>query len=364
MLNASCRCLSSYVCLWLFLGLIACQADQPLAEKAPEPVLKSIKITTVHAKRADVVVYESVLGRVIDPKAITVAAEVPAQLVAVYKKLGDTVAKGELLAQLDPHDSQAALATAKAHLDGVRARLQAQQRLLARYQQLEQHHFVSVNMLDQTKAQLIHLKKSEHAAKIQWQHAKLQLQRCRIVSPIDARVHKRLVSAGSYIGMGKPVFQLVSDRALEVKISIPETRLQAVHLGQIVRLRLPNAKTWIMSKIHERSPIISQSSNALEARVFLPKGVLWPIGASVVAEIQIAKHKQALLVPETAIVLRPKGDVVYEIVQQKAVEHVLRLGHQQQGWVEVLEGVNMSMLLADRGAAFLTQAAPVTIQQP
>src|SRR5476651_443262 len=69
-------------------------------------------VTPVHsgtAKQADVTVYLSALGTVVANASVTVTSRVDGQLLEVFFTEGQKVAKGQLLAQIDPRSYQATL---------------------------------------------------------------------------------------------------------------------------------------------------------------------------------------------------------------------------------------------------------------
>ncbi len=353
-----------WMILLAVLALAACQEEKTdtSAVAAAPAAVRAVKITTAVSRQRDIAVVEQALGRVLDPAATTIAAEVPARVLKVLVDVGDRVQRGDLLVTLDAADMQAAEATAAANLARQRAQAVAQQRQVARYRKLAKEHFVSANMLDQAEAQLLALQKSVKAAAAQLKQAKLRVQRTHIYAPVSGRVQRRWIAAGDYIGMGKPVLQLITDGEIVVSIPIPETKLEAIRPGLLVRLHLPGKQQLVKATIDDLTPLIGRSSNALAARIRMPNPGGWRPGGSVVAEIVVAVHHQAVVVPEAAVVLRPAGEVVYRIDGNRAKAQPVVSGVRQHGWVEIVRGLPAGVQLAVTGAAFLSDGAAVAIQ--
>ena len=89
----------------------------------------------------------------------------------------------------------------------------------------------------------------------------------------------------------------------------------------------------------------------------------WRPGASVDGEV-VLEVRRSVVVPPLAVVRRPSGVVVYELVDGVAQERVVRLGVQRADFIEVLEGLEAGATVAVDGASYLTDGAPVRMQEP
>ena len=72
-----------------------------------------IAVDVAHVKRADVPVYLDGLGTIQAFNTVTVTARVDGELQKIAFEEGQTVKKGDLLAQIDPRPFQAALELAR-----------------------------------------------------------------------------------------------------------------------------------------------------------------------------------------------------------------------------------------------------------
>jgi len=355
------------ILLLLVVILVSCgDGESPKDGKATDiksqHAVRSVKITTVKSELRDVEVIEEALGRVLDPAATTIAAEVPARVRKVMVDIGGKVAKGDVLAQLDTSDMQVAVSTTEANLARNKAQANAQERLVQRYRKLAEDKFISTTMLDQAEAQWIALQKSVKAAKAQLKKAKNNLARTNIIAPIAGIIQKRWVAAGDYIGVGKPMFQLVTNDQFVISITIPETRIHSVKAGIPVRMHLPGSDQVISGPIHDLTPMIGSTSNAFEARVNINNPGNWRPGGSVIVELIIAIHKQAVVVPEECVVLRPAGEVVYILQGERVEARSIHTGVRREGYVEITHGLHAGVTLAATGAPFLSNGASVQVQ--
>jgi RND family efflux transporter MFP subunit len=348
--------------VWLAVLIILTSCGNDEQERPGPDRLRSAKITVATSRLQDVEVREEALGRIVDPAAVTVAAEVPGRVIRVEADEGDAVEKGQILALLDARDLQAEVTAARAEVARIQARVKAQSRLVGRYHRLAREQFVSQTMLDQAEAELAALRKGARAAEARRLQAENNLLRTRVVAPLSGYVQKRYVAAGTYMGVGNPMFQLVTDTSFVVAITIPETEGGRIRVGLPVRLHLPADKRIVHGVITELTPVVGRASNAFEARVDIQNPGNWRPGNSVIAEIILATHKQAVVVPEECLVLRPSGHVVYVIEGDHVRERGVHIGVHSGGYVEILDGLEAGVALAAAGASFLTDGAVVKIQ--
>ncbi|MDQ6992208.1 MAG: efflux RND transporter periplasmic adaptor subunit [Mariprofundus sp.] len=355
--------------LWLLILLLsACDKEELPADKqnVGKPVVqtsdkfetKAVKITTVKSQQRDIEIIERGLGRIVDPIAVTIGAEIPGKVVQVLVDAGEAVTQGQLLALLDDKDEKSAVANAQSAVHRLLSQQQTQKKLLDRYRTLIEKHFISPTLLEQAEAQLDVLSQSRLAALSRLNQAKHNLNRTRVKAPITGRIDKRLVAAGDYIGLGKALFRMASSAELTVSIRLPETRATRIHRGQVVHLRLPSDNQQVSAKISDLTPMVG-ADNAFEVRVKLQNPGHWRPGGSVMAAIITGVHRHAVVVPERSVVLRPTGRVVYRIEHGVARAVHVVVGEQREGMVELRSGLAAAVELAEEGAAYLSDGVKV-----
>ncbi|MFM9634959.1 HlyD family secretion protein, partial [Streptomyces galilaeus] len=68
--------------------------------------------------------------------------------------------------------------------------------------------------------------------------ARLNLERTRVVAPMDGRLSDLTLRAGDYVTPGKPVMALVDTASLRIEGYFEETKLPAVRIGQRAAIHL------------------------------------------------------------------------------------------------------------------------------
>lgn len=353
--------MKSWPLLTLTLVLCACGGDKAAEKKSgPPPVL----VTTVQAKLDALEIVERTLGTLEalqDPK---VAAEVAGKVLKVHAHSGQSVRRGQLLAELDPSDTRHLAGADQAEVARLEALSTQQERLLARQQELVQKNFISKNALEDATAQRDALKSQLASARNRAALSAANLGKTRVLSPLDGVIETQIVSPGDYVKLGDPLFALVSNGKLRANLPFPETIGNRIKPGMAVRLQSPMSGESIMAKVAELKPALSEGSRALNAVVRIDKAEGLRHGGSVDATVIVGTKDKAVLVPEQSVVLRPTGKVVYAIAEGKAQQIAVETGARQKGMVEILKGLQGGESLALDGAGFLSHGAGVTVRDP
>jgi multidrug efflux system membrane fusion protein len=162
-------------------------------ETAPQPV----GVATIGT--GDIKVVVTALGTVTPLATVTVKTQVNGQLLEVGFKEGQSVKKGDFLAQIDPRPFQLAEAQFEGQLVHDQGLLDQARMDLARFQTLVKQNSIARQTAED---QVFIVKQDEGSVKLdqaQIDNQKLNLIYAHIVSPIDGRVGLRLVDAGNYV---------------------------------------------------------------------------------------------------------------------------------------------------------------------
>lgn len=208
---------------------------------------------------------------------VELSAEIPARVEAIHARVGDVVAKGDLLVALDCRDYRSRLVAQQATL----AQLEAQRRLatsqVQRTEKLRGSASTSQEDLDRRQAELDGL-----VAQIDAQHeavtqAGLNVSRCEVRAPFPAVVVARLSDEGALAATGTSLVRVVETDALELGARLRPEEVEEVraasalwfeHLGQ----RHPVEVRRVLS-------VLDPVTRTVELRLTFP-GAAPPAGAA------------------------------------------------------------------------------------
>src|ERR1700722_10811551 len=170
------------------------------------------------------------LGTVTSLATVTIRTQISGYLVKVDFTEGHDVKKGDLLAQIDPRPYEATLAQVKGQLARDEALLKGAQVDLARYQGLAAQNAVPRQTLDTQVALVAQDQGTVEADRGMVKSAEVNLQYCRILSPLDGRVGLRQVDQGNYVtpGDSSGLVVITQIQPISVLFTVPEDNLQAI----------------------------------------------------------------------------------------------------------------------------------------
>ena len=341
------------------ISLIACGEKEVTSKKKA----RDIFISTTQVKLIDFKEQESSMGVIkglIDP---TVAAEISGKVIKVYVRTGATVKKGELLAELESKDYRFQLNLAEAEIRRLTVKLENQNKVLERNKALVEQNFISSNALDNISSEKNQMFEMLEIAKTNRDIAKSNLEKTKIYAPINGKIQKQLPSIGDFLKIGDGVYQIINNKKVRAHIPYPEQLANKIKPGMDIQLSSAISQSTITSKIDELKPSISQESRSIDVIADISNLPNWQPGSTVNGTI-IFRSKKNIGVPEQSIVQRPVGKVVYVVKNKKVKANVVETGITQNGFVEILSGIQENDTVAVDGAAFLTDDLSVSISNP
>jgi multidrug efflux system membrane fusion protein len=307
--------------IWLGMRKPALAATQ----KSTQP----IAVDSAVATRADVPVYLQGLGTVQAFYTVTVTARVDGELQKIGFVEGQTVHKGDLLAQIDPRPSQAALDQAIATKAKDAAQLANAKRDFERYTVLQPQDLASKQTVDTQRAMVDQLSAQLKVDQAQIDNARTQLDYTRITSPITGRTGIRLVDPGNIVHAADTtgIVVVTQVQPIAVIFTLPEEDLTAVGTalaGGPVKVTIVSRDGATQLDEGTLSLIDNQIQQAtgtarLKAIFKNEHNTLWP-GQYVNARVLVRTDKDVLTIPSTAVQLGPNGPFTYVIKSDSTVE--------------------------------------------
>ena len=168
---------------------------------------------------------------------VTMAPDVAGRLVEMPVADNQFVHKGDLLMVIDPTDyriglesAEAAVLQAKATAENAQAQAERRRKLDDLAETIEDREIHEANALA-TKAQY-------QQAIAQRDHAKVNLERTQIRSPVNGWVTNLLAQLGDYASVGSNVISIVDADSYWVDAYFEETQLASVHEGDPAEIKL------------------------------------------------------------------------------------------------------------------------------
>lgn len=282
------------------------------------------------------------------------------RITALHADVGDSVKRGELLAELaqdsvlaDLRKFEAALASARAslaqaHADAERARTVKGSGALSE-QQIS--NYLSTEQTAQANVD---------SAQAQLDAQRVTLARTRVTAVDDGVITARSATLGKVVASGEELYRLVRQNRFEWRAELDAQQLPRVRAGQLAVITTPGGAE-VRGKVRVAAPTLSTDTSRAYAYVSLPVGSAARAGMYASGRIELG-DQPALTVPQSAVVLRDGMSYVFEVgSDSRALRRKISVGRRQGDRVEVLSGITPQAQLVENGAAFLSDGDRVNV---
>lgn len=172
-----------------------------------------------------------------------------------------------------------------------------------------------------------------------------------ITAPVAGCITTRSITLGERVDPSKKVFSIVNLNPIWVMVDIFQEQIPSVREGQQVIIRTPS-KEILKGVISSVGSIVDSSTKTLHVRIVAdnPQGVLRP-NMFVTAQIAVnSKTKEALAVPESAIIDFEGHAYVFERDGNSFQPIQVETGLHSNGRVEILRGLSEGDSIVVSGA--------------
>lgn len=160
------------------------------------------------------------------------------------------------------------------------------------------------------------------SARGQYLSAEAQLAYSELRSPIDGVVADRAVYSGDVAPAGTPLITVMDISKVILQLHIPQPEAAQLHLGDPATLEVPGIPAGVPAKVTIISPALDPNSTTVEVWLEAdnPHRMLAP-GTSVTASILVRKIPQALVVPDSAVLVGENAEARVMVVGDDGVAH-------------------------------------------
>ncbi len=374
------------------------KTDAATPGKTVEPI--AVQVARAESRRIERTI--SVTGSLLPDETVTVNSELIGRVTSIRADFGQSIRKGEILAEIDKQEYQIQYERSKAALAQALARLglspgqendpptttpavrQAQARLedakfkfdsaaklvksgdfsQDRYNELDKAYRAQVAMFEAARDELRTQWASMESIRAEMRLAQKKLADATLIAPFDGVVSQKHVSPGQYVRENAPIVTLVKTNPLRLRVDIPENAAGIVRTGTTLSFTteaLPGEQ--FQAVVRETNPSLEARSRSLtvEARITKPDSRLKP-GMFAQVRLILERDVETLMVPKQALYSIAGLTKVFAIRDGKAVEFKLTPGEEVNGWAPVPAGtVNPGEVLAISQQAMLVTGTPVRV---
>ena len=263
---------------------------------------------------------------------------------------GQTVGKGQLLAEMD--DTQA-----RNLLSGAEAQMTQANDALARYKMLHDNGSLP-------EVQWVEIQSKVAQAKSQLEVAKKNLADCRLVAPVGGIIGKKLIGAGETALPSQAVVSILDISAVKVKVAVPEAEIGGINAHTPTSIAVEAINGSYQGGLIEKGVQADALTHTYDIRINVANSdrKLLP---GMVANVRFASDgSQAVgskMVPVTAVQRKSDGSLFVWTIGKDSTGHrtTVTIGQPQGNYVSVIDGLNTGDRIVTEGYQKLSEGTKV-----
>jgi len=327
------------------------------ADPQSEPSYKKVVVERLPLRIA---VTAGGLVRPID--RIELKSKASGEVIDLPIEVGDSIAKGTLVAKLDQVEERNALAQARTDLDIARAELELAEKNFERRKQLFSSDVISKEAQDQTELDLAVARSQLVRANTGLERTQERMEDTIIQAPVDGIILQKYVEKGqiiasgvSNVGGGTPIADIADMRRVHVEAGIDEIDIGRIDVGQRAAVRAEAFADHLYEGVVVRiapEARVEQNVTLFDVVVEVENSnARLKSGMNANVEIVIVDEPAALLIPLAALQREAQGtggaEVPVVLVEDAGdfVRREIRTGRTDYRVVEVLSGLSAGDVL-------------------
>jgi len=362
---------SSSALVLSMLGLGAGCSSRPTVSQGV--MASAVPVTIAPARVKTVPVEVHAIGNVEALSTVSVKALVAGTVEQVDFKEGQDVKRGDRLFKLDERPFRATLAQLEANLARDQAELENARAQAERGAKLYHEGIISKEQYDAIRTNADALAAAVRADQAAIERARIDLENCTILSPLDGRTGSLLLHPGNIVKSNETVLVVINRmEPIYVSFTVPEQ-----HLSEIKR-RMDAGALPVEVTIPGQAPSAAQGTlsfvdNAVDAStgtirlkaIFRNQARrLWP-GQFVNVVLKLATQPNAIVVPSRAVQAGQGGQYVFVIKPDLTAEsRAVVVGQSLGGETVIKQGLQANEQVVIEGQLQLAPGMKVAIKRP
>lgn len=309
-----------------------------------------VNIKVINASLTTIESTSPLTGRLKPVEEVSLVPKAPGEVTSVYVNLGDKVAKGTVLFEMDKTQMATSYNQAKASYNDAKVNLD-------RMATLYDEGAVSLQQYEQAKTQFTIARESYTAASD-------GINNYTITTPIDGYVTSINVSVGTIASQGIPSATIANIDKLEIETSVSESMINKINVGDKVQVLVESVSDEaFVGTITALSPAPAMGSLTYPMKVTLDNTEAL-IKPGMFAEVIITSDKtgNVLAVPSNAVIIKSGKTMIATIDKNNQVSlKEVTVGIDNGELAEIKSGIKVGDTIVIEGQYYLEENSKVNI---
>ena len=370
------------VILVYLVGSRVYDATQQAAAPAKKQAGRIINVELTQAETGQIREELLLTGSLKPKEVVDVNPKNTGRIERIHFQVGDPVAAGALVAEMEDDEiqqqvrrSEAALAVSTANITSRKAELANSKASLDRAQLLFDEELLSSQEYQQEQTSLEVMQAQLELAEAQAQQSmaeltelRIRLDQCKIYAPMSGVVSERYIDPGALVNPNQPILQIVNLATMVTQGNVPERNISRLAIGNpanVIVDAVPDREfEGVVARI---APVLDAATRSALIEIDIPNREMI-LKAEMFARISLdlGSLREATLIPRDGLVYRGQDPGVY-IVEGESTRPIFRVietGMTREGRIEVLGNLNPGTRIVGRGATMLRDGDRINTGPP
>ena len=191
-----------------------------------------------------------------------------------------------------------------------------------------------------------------------------QLQKSVITAPFNGEIDDIFIELGELVTPGQsPLLRLISTSEMYLEAEVPEKYLKSVSVGTPVEIEIPVLNKKINTKVSFIGKHINTVNRTFRVVVKIKKTD--SLSPNLISTLHIFDYinNNALIIPTNIISENSDGsEYVYSVNNNNTAQKIfIKTGNEENGYVEVIEGLKENDIIINEGARLVKEGQAVQI---
>ena len=345
--------------LMIFMGCSKGNKQEKVLEKKP------ITVKVIEVGRGEFSKFIQYKGTVSPWKTANIAPDASGRIGKIYRKQGDRVKKGDLLAELDTTTLRLQLKQSQAVLEVADAAFKDAKLNLGRLEKLREKNAISQMQLEKAQLGLESAAAQRKSAEANLNVVKHTLENSIMKAPYDGIITSKNMEEGDMInpmmGMGATVLTLMDLSRVKIVLHVPSEDIEKIQIGQHCRVRFTGlGEEEFSGEVFSKNWAADPMSKTFKVEVKIENPEI-KIKAGVFAEVMIRIfHKMDVMTIPLSALVDDQYVVLFE--EGKARTVTVKAGDKNNREVEIISGLNVGQLIVIEGNYDLKDGSLITLE--
>ncbi len=335
--------------------LCALTISAPLAAEAP------LKVGIVTAEQTTVAKDLRVVGAIEAKDSYPASFRRGGQVIALPVEVGQNLAKGDVIAEIDPTTVLAEQVAAQAVLDAAAATLLQAEQARERAQSMLDRGIGTQAQYDAAHQSYLSARAARDQAQAMFESAEQAVEDTTLIAERDVIVIERDVDVGEVVAAGAAVVTLAPEELRQAVFLAPDVAGLSSVNGEVITLEPAGDVPAFAARVSEILPVLNDTGTVeIRVEIGMSEAANIPLGTSITGHISFASDP-VITLPWSALSSDAKGPAVW-IFDPDTTRVTLRtvsIGGYDDDRVELLSGITPGEQVVTEGSHLLFEGRTV-----